>query len=41
MAFYDRSETRDGALYKAVTRGNGEIGEGLPNNAESVQNIPQ
>ena len=31
---------RDGGLYKAVTRGNGEIGEVITNNARVFQNIP-
>ena len=31
---------RDGALEKAVTRGNGEIGEVITNNARVFQNIP-
>ena len=31
---------RDGALYKAVTRGNGEIGEVVTNNAKVFRNIP-
>ncbi len=31
---------RDGSLYKAVTRGNGEIGEVITNNARVFQNIP-
>ncbi len=31
---------RDGALQKAVTRGNGEIGEVITNNARVFQNIP-
>lgn len=31
---------RDGALYKAVTRGNGEVGEVVTNNASVFQNIP-
>lgn len=31
---------RDGRLYKAVTRGNGEIGEVITNNAMVFQNIP-
>lgn len=31
---------RDGRLYKAVTRGNGEIGEVVTNNAKVFQNIP-
>ncbi len=31
---------RDGALAKAVTRGNGEIGEVITNNARVFQNIP-
>lgn len=31
---------RDGKLYKAVTRGNGEIGEVITNNAKVFQNIP-
>lgn len=31
---------RDGALYKAVTRGNGEIGEVITNNAKTFRNIP-
>lgn len=31
---------RDGELYKAVTRGNGEVGEVITNNARVFQNIP-
>ena len=31
---------RDGRLYKAVTRGNGEIGEVITNNAKTFVNIP-
>lgn len=31
---------RDGGLYKAVTRGNGEVGEVITNNARVFQNIP-
>lgn len=31
---------RDGSLYKAVTRGNGEIGEVITNNAKVFCNIP-
>lgn len=31
---------RDGALYKAVTRGNGEVGEVITNNAKVFKNIP-
>ena len=31
---------RDGSLYKAVTRGNGEIGEVITNNAKVFKNIP-
>lgn len=31
---------RDGKLYKAVTRGNGEVGEVITNNARVFQNIP-
>ena len=31
---------RDGALFKAVTRGNGEIGEVVTNNARVFKNIP-
>lgn len=31
---------RDGALFKAVTRGNGEVGEVITNNARVFQNIP-
>ena len=31
---------RDGKLYKAVTRGNGEVGEVITNNAKVFQNIP-
>lgn len=31
---------RDGALFKAVTRGNGEIGEVITQNAKVFQNIP-
>lgn len=31
---------RDGALVKAVTRGNGEVGEVITNNARVFQNIP-
>lgn len=31
---------RDGKLYKAVTRGNGEIGEVITNNAKTFVNIP-
>jgi DNA ligase (NAD+) len=31
---------RDGELFKAVTRGNGEIGEVITNNARVFQNIP-
>lgn len=31
---------RDGKLAKAVTRGNGEIGEVITNNAKTFQNIP-
>ena len=30
---------RDGKLYKAVTRGNGEIGEVITNNAKVFRNI--
>lgn len=32
---------RNGMLYKAVTRGNGEIGEVITNNAKTFVNIPQ
>ena len=31
---------RDGKLYKAVTRGNGEVGEVITNNAKVFKNIP-
>lgn len=31
---------RDGLLYKAVTRGNGEVGEVITNNARTFQNLP-
>lgn len=31
---------RDGKLFKAVTRGNGEIGEVITNNARTFRNIP-
>ncbi|MCI5597117.1 MAG: NAD-dependent DNA ligase LigA, partial [Lachnospiraceae bacterium] len=31
---------REGMLYKAVTRGNGEIGEVITNNAKTFQNLP-
>lgn len=31
---------RDGALFKAVTRGNGEVGEVITNNAKVFQNLP-
>lgn len=31
---------REGTLYKAVTRGNGEVGEVITNNARVFQNIP-
>ena len=31
---------RDGNLVKAVTRGNGEVGEVVTNNAKVFQNIP-
>ncbi len=31
---------RDGTLYKGVTRGNGEIGEVITNNARVFQNVP-
>lgn len=31
---------REGALYKAVTRGNGEVGEVITNNAKVFKNIP-
>lgn len=31
---------RDGQLYKAVTRGNGEVGEVITNNARVFKNIP-
>ena len=31
---------RDGRLYKAVTRGNGEVGEVVTNNAKVFRNIP-
>ena len=31
---------REGKLYKAVTRGNGEIGEVITNNAKVFSNIP-
>lgn len=31
---------RDGELYKAVTRGNGEVGEVITNNARVFRNIP-
>jgi DNA ligase (NAD+) len=31
---------RDGALFKAVTRGNGDVGEVITNNARVFQNIP-
>lgn len=31
---------RNGSLYKAVTRGNGEIGEVITNNARVFQNVP-
>ncbi|MEI3240487.1 MAG: NAD-dependent DNA ligase LigA [Lachnospiraceae bacterium] len=31
---------RDGTLYKAVTRGNGEIGEVVTNNARVFKNVP-
>ena len=31
---------RDGSLYKAVTRGNGEVGEVITNNAKVFKNVP-
>ena len=31
---------RDGSLFKAVTRGNGEVGEVITNNAKMFKNIP-
>ena len=31
---------RDGTLFKAVTRGNGEVGEVITNNAKVFQNVP-
>ena len=31
---------RDGKLYKAVTRGNGEVGEVITNNAKVFENVP-
>ena len=31
---------RDGSLFKAVTRGNGEVGEVITNNAKVFKNIP-
>ena len=31
---------REGTLYKAVTRGNGEVGEVITNNAKVFQNLP-
>ena len=31
---------RDGELFKAVTRGNGEVGEVITNNAKVFQNVP-
>ena len=31
---------RDGVLYRAVTRGNGEVGEVVTNNAKVFQNLP-
>ncbi len=31
---------RDGSLYKAVTRGNGEVGEVITNNARVFKNLP-
>lgn len=31
---------RDGKLYKAVTRGNGEVGEVITNNAKVFKNVP-
>ena len=31
---------REGTLYKAVTRGNGEIGEVITNNAKVFKNLP-
>ena len=31
---------RDGKLYKAVTRGNGEVGEVVTNNAKVFKNVP-
>ena len=31
---------RDGTLFKAVTRGNGEVGEVITNNARVFKNIP-
>lgn len=31
---------RDGQLYKAVTRGNGEVGEVITNNAKVFKNVP-
>ncbi|MBC5659568.1 NAD-dependent DNA ligase LigA [Anaerosacchariphilus sp. NSJ-68] len=31
---------RDGALFKAVTRGNGEVGEVITNNAKVFKNVP-
>ena len=31
---------RDGKLYKAVTRGNGEVGEVITNNAKGFKNVP-
>ena len=31
---------REGSLYKAVTRGNGEVGEVITNNARVFQNLP-
>ena len=32
---------RDGKLYKAVTRGNGEVGEVVTNNAKEFKNVPE
>ncbi len=31
---------RDGKLFKAVTRGNGEVGEVITNNAKVFKNVP-
>ena len=38
--FDNRVDVRDGKLFKAVTRGNGEIGEVITPNAKTFVNVP-